>query len=148
MSIILLLISFQDIINKDSNKIFINCCICNLSEFLIRMNIFCTCNPNNNLFDGFDFANILNIEGFDLAEYFKGASNWGIQINFSCNFFPGCPIGVGLSLGLGMTCSPINIDTGAVDWENGLYQFGDSNSVAPSFGVSSSGGGSQKTGDD
>lgn len=29
--------------------------ICNLDEFKIRMNIFCTGNPNNNLFDGFDF---------------------------------------------------------------------------------------------
>lgn len=30
--------------------------ICNLDEFKIRMNIFCTGNPNNNLFEGFDFA--------------------------------------------------------------------------------------------
>ena len=29
--------------------------ICNLDEFKIRMNIFCTSNPNNNLFEGFDF---------------------------------------------------------------------------------------------
>jgi len=38
-----------------NDKTFINGGICNLSEFLIRMNIFCTCSPNNNLFDGFDF---------------------------------------------------------------------------------------------
>jgi len=29
--------------------------ICNLKEFEIRMNIFCTRNPNSNLFQGFDF---------------------------------------------------------------------------------------------
>lgn len=29
--------------------------ICNLDEFKIRMNIFCTGNPNNNLFEDFDF---------------------------------------------------------------------------------------------
>jgi len=29
--------------------------ICNLEEFRVRMNIFCTSNPNNNLFDGFNF---------------------------------------------------------------------------------------------
>ena len=29
--------------------------ICNLEEFMHRMNIFCTDNPNNNIFDGFDF---------------------------------------------------------------------------------------------
>jgi hypothetical protein len=38
-----------------SDKQLINGGICNLSEFIIRMNIFCTGNPNNNLFDGFDF---------------------------------------------------------------------------------------------
>lgn len=38
-----------------SDKTLNNKGICNLSEFLIRMNIFCTGNPNNNLFDGFDF---------------------------------------------------------------------------------------------
>jgi hypothetical protein len=43
----------QDYYTND--KTFINGGICNLSEFLFRMNIFCTCNPNNNLFDGFDF---------------------------------------------------------------------------------------------
>ena len=29
--------------------------ICNLDEFKFRMNIFCTSNPNNDLFEGFDF---------------------------------------------------------------------------------------------
>ena len=37
-------------------KLFINQGISNLDEFKVRMNIFCTNNPNNNLFDGFDFA--------------------------------------------------------------------------------------------
>lgn len=37
-------------------KNLVNAGICNLDEFKIRMNIFCTGNPNFNIFDGFDFA--------------------------------------------------------------------------------------------
>ena len=44
------------LINSDSANQGINGQgICNLDEFKIRMNIFCTGNPNNNMFDGFDF---------------------------------------------------------------------------------------------
>lgn len=42
--------------SDSKGKMFINQGICNLDEFKVRMNIFCTNNPNNNLFDGFDFA--------------------------------------------------------------------------------------------
>jgi hypothetical protein len=37
------------------DKNIINSGICNLDEFKIRMNIFCTGNPNFDIFDGFDF---------------------------------------------------------------------------------------------
>jgi hypothetical protein len=37
------------------DKSLLNGGICNLDEFKIRMNIFCTGNPNFNMFDGFDF---------------------------------------------------------------------------------------------
>jgi hypothetical protein len=37
------------------NKNLYNQGICNLDEFRVRMNIFCTSNPNNNLFNGFNF---------------------------------------------------------------------------------------------
>lgn len=36
-------------------KNLLNGGICNLDEFKIRMNIFCTGNPNSNIFEGFDF---------------------------------------------------------------------------------------------
>ena len=39
-----------------SEKTLLNAGICNLDEFKIRMNIFCTGNPNFNMFEGFDFA--------------------------------------------------------------------------------------------
>lgn len=37
------------------NKNLNNQGICNLDDFIVRMNIFCTSNPNNNLFEGFNF---------------------------------------------------------------------------------------------
>ena len=42
--------------SDDKNKTCSNQGICNLDEFMVRMNIFCSNNPNNNIFDGFDFA--------------------------------------------------------------------------------------------
>jgi hypothetical protein len=39
----------------NKNTIHNNQGISNLDEFKVRMNIFCTSNPNNNLFDGFNF---------------------------------------------------------------------------------------------
>ena len=43
----------------DNNTIigtdYINCGICNFDEFVTRMNIFCTNNPNHNLFQDFNF---------------------------------------------------------------------------------------------
>ncbi len=39
-----------------NEKTLANAGICNLDEFKIRMNIFCTGNPNFNIFEGFDFA--------------------------------------------------------------------------------------------
>lgn len=39
-----------------NEKTLTNTGICNLDEFKIRMNIFCTGNPNFNIFEGFDFA--------------------------------------------------------------------------------------------
>jgi hypothetical protein len=41
--------------NDVVKTIFNNQGICNLDEFRVRMNIFCTSNPNNNLFDSFNF---------------------------------------------------------------------------------------------
>jgi hypothetical protein len=39
-----------------NDKTLLNGGICNFDEFKIRMNIFCTGNPNFNIFEGFDFA--------------------------------------------------------------------------------------------
>ena len=40
---------------RTSDKALTNMGICNLDEFKIRMNIFCSGNPNFNMFEGFDF---------------------------------------------------------------------------------------------
>ena len=109
----------------------------------------------------FQFKDLLKVDTYsqitvdepnewNLQNYFNTtASNWGIQINFSMDLSMfGFPQGsIGLSLGIGMTCMPVNIEAGTIDWDHGLYQFGDSNSVSPGVGVSMEGGGSQKTGD-
>ncbi len=41
--------------DNNKSKTLTNQGICNLDEFKVRMNIFCTNNPNNNLFEGYDF---------------------------------------------------------------------------------------------